>query len=157
MRRALGALGVTVAAVFAVGVAAPPAVAGMDGDRFQVVSRTWTEHYNDVKPKGDSVGDSFTFTEKLFHRGERVGRDAGTCKVTRVTKKSFGIHCTVTATFRGRGDITVQGAILYKRGERSRPVLAVTGGTGDYKKAAGVVKLIDKRGEPTRLRFRLRD
>jgi len=155
---ALGAA--AVAGVVTVGLAPQPAVAGggggMGDGKFQVVTRTINENYDDTGKDGPSVGDSFTFTEKLFHRGDRVGRDAGSCKVTRVTKRSFGSHCTVTATFRGRGDITVQGAILYKRGERSRPTVAITGGTGDYKDAAGTVKLVDRRGEPTRLRFRIR-
>jgi len=156
MRRVVGILGIAMAGAVVVGGAAPPAVAGMNGDRFQVVSRPWTEHYTNADPQGESVGDTFTFTEKLFHNGDRVGRDAGSCKVTRVTKRAYGLHCTVTLTFRGKGDIAVQGAITYKRGQRSRPTLAITGGTGDYADAAGVVKLVDRRGEPFRLRVRLR-
>lgn len=61
----------------------------------------------------------------------------------------------VTVTFRNKGDLTVQGAITYKRGQRIAPELAITGGTGDDKGASNVVKLIDRRGEPSRLRFRL--
>lgn len=56
-----------------VAVGAAPAEAGIDGDQFQVVSRSWSEHWSDEGEKGENVGDSFTFTEKLFHRGSASG------------------------------------------------------------------------------------
>lgn len=155
MRRAAAVLSSVALGAGTVAVGAAPAEASIDGDRFQVVSRTWSEHWEDTGEKGESVGDSYTFTEKLFHRGERVGRDAGRCEVTRVGPYAFGMNCVVTVTFRNRGDLTVQGAITYKRGRRNAPELAITGGTGEYKGASGVVKLVDRRGEPSRLRFRL--
>jgi hypothetical protein len=120
------------------------------GTASRLVSRTWSEHWNDEGERGESVGDSFTFSEKLFHRGERVGRVAGRCEVTRVRQNAFGMNCVVTVTFRNKGDLTVQGAITYKRGQRNAPELA-TGGTGDYKGASGVVRLSDSPGRAVAL------
>ncbi len=143
--------------VMVFGVAASPAAAhDLDSDRFRVTTRTVDEHYNDVGKKGPSVGDSFTFSDKLFHRGDRVGRGDGRCDVTRATKQKFTIHCAVTLTFRGRGQIATQGAFTFKRGVRSPDIIIpITGGTGKYTGAEGSIQLMEQRGEPTRLQVRL--
>ena len=155
MRQIVRVVGVVVAGGFAATAITPPAAASIDGNRFQVTTRTIAEYENDVGRKGPSIGDSFTITEKLFHRGERVGHDAVYCQLSRVTKRVFGLQCVATLSLRGRGDITLQGNVIFKRGERTRPVLAITGGTGDYVGASGEVELVERRGAPTRLRVSL--
>jgi len=137
--------------------ASPATADDLDTDRFQVSSREWTEHFNDVGRKGESLGDSFTFTSKLFHDGERVGRDAVRCDITRVTKRSFGLQCFATLTFRGRGDLTVQGKILFQEGSEMLSTLAITGGTGDYAGASGEFELTVTRRGPDRYRIHLMD
>jgi len=122
-----------------------PAVAGT-GETIQVNARAWTEHYTDVGRKGESAGDSIDFTEKLFQHGDRVGRDSGHCVVKRVTRRSFTLQCFVTLTFRGRGDLTVQGAVTFTRRNNENPVLAVTGGTGDYAGASGEFEITESNG-----------
>jgi hypothetical protein len=123
--------------------ASSPAVAGT-GEVIQVNAESWNEHYTDVGRKGESAGDTFDFTEKLFQHGDRVGRDAGHCVVKRVTKRSFTFQCTVTLHFKGKGDIIVQGAITFRRGSNENPLLAVTGGTGDYAGASGEFEITDQ-------------
>ena len=156
MRQVTRTCGVAIAAgMMAFGLAPPAAAHDLDSDRFRVTTRTISEHFNDVGKKGPSVGDSFTGTEKLFHRGERVGRDAVGCDVTKASKKLFRLHCVVTLSLRGRGDITAQGGVTFKRGQTVRNTVAITGGTGDYAGASGVIRLIEERGQPSRLQVRL--
>lgn len=139
--------------------AVPPAAAhDLDSDRFRVTLRPVDEHYNDVGKKGASVGDSFTFGDKAFHRGERVGRVDGMCDVTRAGAGKFAFQCVVTLTVKGRGQITVQGLFAFRRGgpDMNETVLAITGGTGIYAGASGKATLMDEPREPTRLQINLR-
>ncbi|MBA2456352.1 MAG: hypothetical protein H0V48_07440 [Nocardioidaceae bacterium] len=157
MRQVTRALGVMVlAGVIALTGAAPPAVAGLDGDRFRVTTRSVSDHFNDVGPRGPSDGDSFSFSENLFSKGDRVGRDNGACTVTRAKKNAVTAHCVVTLELRGRGLITIQGPLTFKRGAGSPDTtLAITGGTRQYAGAAGSVQVVEKRNQPTRLQVRL--
>ncbi len=147
---------VLVGSAFTMG-ASPAAADDLDTDRFQVSSRESTEHFNDVGRKGESLGDSFTFTSKLFHDGERVGRDAVRCDITRAKERSFGLQCFGTLTFRGRGDLTIHGKILFQRESETLPTLAITGGTGDYAGASGEFTLVETRRGPNRYRIHLMD
>jgi len=132
-----------------------PAVAHLGGEDFQVTARTMTERFRDAGRQGPSIGDSFLLTEKLFQLGERVGQNSVRCDVTRATKRSLTFQCDAVLRFRGKGDLTVQGMIIYRRGERIDPRLAITGGTGGYAGASGELVLIDRRGEPQRYRIHL--
>lgn len=155
MRRAANTvLSLVLGATLLSGVA-PPAAAHVGGEHFRVTARTMTERYDDVGRRGPSIGDSFVFTDKLFRRGERVGRDSVRCDLTRVTKRAFTQHCVGTLTFKGEGQLTVQGEITFRRGGRSDLNLAITGGTRSYIGASGVLEVIEMRGEPTRYRIHL--
>jgi len=156
MRRVFGLFGVAILAVVMAFTTATPAVAGHDDDRFQVVLRPIQFHYEDVGRRGPSAGDYFVFSEKLFNQGERVGRDSGRCDVTRVGRDKFTFHCFVTLTLRGQGKITLQGELRFRRSGPAPGRLAITGGTRRYAGAAGSARLVEQRGEPTRLRLRLR-
>ncbi len=158
-RRIARALAVGVMASAAAFPAVTPAVAAHDlnTDRFQVTLRDDAEHYEDVGRRGPSVGDYFVFREKVFHRGNRVGRDNGRCDVTRAGPGSFAFQCTVTVLLRGRGQIALQGLFAFRRGHPGGdPTLAITGGTGIYNHASGTATLNERRGEPARLRFDMR-
>jgi len=78
---------------------------------------------------GDGVpGDYFVFEDRLFRRGEQVGRDSVRCMINHRS-----IMCDGTLT-RGSGNIEVAGTFFFRPG----PIqLAVTGGTGRYRDAAG--------------------
>src|SRR4051812_45442805 len=105
-----------------------PAVAGT-GTTFGVNAHPWTQHYTDVGREGTSPGDYVDFTDKLFQHGDRVGRDAGHCVLKRVTERATTAQCMLTLTFRDTGGLTAQGVV---KSNNPNPVLAVTGGTGDY-------------------------
>lgn len=147
---------VMVASVTALTSNTPAAAHDLKTDRFQVTLRGGADHYEDQGPQGPSLGDYFIFRERVFHRGDRVGRDNGRCDVTRAGPGRFALHCTVTVLLRGRGQITLQGLLAFRRGEPGRSLdLAITGGTDAYSHASGTATLRDRRDEPARLRFNM--
>lgn len=155
MRRAFGASILFLGAIGALGLPSP-AAAHLDGEHITVIARTVSERDVDVAPMGrPNAGDYFIFTDKLMKAGERVGRDTGRCDVIRVTKSSFTMQCTVTVVLTGRGQLVVQGTLKFKRGNNADPVLAVTGGTGDFAEASGEFVLVEGRKGPTRYQIHL--
>ncbi len=129
-----------------------PAEAGAVAPDLQVTAKPWTEYFVDNGPRGESPGDKFGFTEKLFQHGERVGRDAVECTVKRVTRRSFTMQCVGTMTMRGRGQITIQGAITFSETSGDSFSLAVTGGTGEFSGVNGEMVVVDRDG-PDRYKF----
>jgi allene oxide cyclase len=110
--------------------------AASDGTRtLALVERAATDVTVDVGDKGDSTGDLLTFHNRLFDRRDRrqVGRDLGHC-VRIVPGRSY--DCEWTAFLRG-GHISAYGPFYDKRDS----VLAITGGTGVYRRARGVLRL----------------
>jgi len=132
-----------------------PAVAHLGGEDFQVTSRTVTERFRDVGRPGPTIGDSVLFTGKLFRLGERVGQESGRCDVTRATRRAQVFQCSIVLTFRGEGDLTVQGVLVFRGGESPDPRLAITGGTRAYAGASGEFVLVERPGEPRRYRIHL--
>ncbi|QIK66654.1 hypothetical protein G7072_10160 [Nocardioides sp. HDW12B] len=123
-----------------------PADAGEVAPDLQVTAKPWTEYFVDNGPRGESPGDTFGFTEKLFQRGERVGRDAVECTIKRVTRQSFTMQCVGTLTLRGRGQITIQGAITFSETSGDSFSLAVTGGTGEFRGVNGEMVVVERDG-----------
>jgi len=84
---------------------------------------------------GFSTDDQFVFSNDLYRDGKKVGEDGGTCSVTRIADDgATTLHCLGTNSLPG-GQISVQG--LAAPGEPFE--LAITGGTGRYRKARGQV------------------
>jgi hypothetical protein len=134
----------------------PAAAHDLNTDRFQVALRGGAGHYEDVGRRGPSIGDYFVFRERVYHRGDRVGRDNGHCDVTRAGAGRFAFQCTVTLFLRHRGQIALQGLFAYsRRGPEGEPTLAITGGTGWYRHASGTATLVE-RERGTRLRIDMR-
>ena len=84
---------------------------------------------------GDTAGDILTFANQVFDRGDAhvVGTDQGYC-VRIVAGKSY--ECNWTTSLAG-GQITVEGPFL----DAGDSTLAITGGTGRYRKARGFMAL----------------
>ena len=144
MRRIVGPAGVGVLLVIAMVVAATGAASGSGhgrahdhgkGKTIRVVERATTDASVDLAPKGDSIGDLLAFGNELFDRGNqiKVGTDQGSC-VRTVPGKAY--ECTWTNSL-AKGQITVQGPFL----DAGDSVLAITGGTGAYRKARGTMDL----------------
>jgi hypothetical protein len=72
----------------------PAAAHDLDTDRFQVKVRGGNGHYEDVGRDGPSIGDYTVFRERVYHRGNRVGRNNGHCDVTRAGIGRFASSAT---------------------------------------------------------------
>ncbi|MDQ3104016.1 MAG: hypothetical protein M3Q87_02110 [Actinomycetota bacterium] len=104
----------------------------------------------DVDADGDggfSPGDYFVFEERLFRRGEQVGRDS---VLGMINHRSIMFDGTLT---RGSGKIEVAGTVFFRASGSIQ--LAVTGGTGRYRDAAGTFTVRDG-GEGPRALFIIR-
>jgi len=103
------------------------------------------------KPAPDSVGDQDVFNGKFFVRNKQVGRDGGVC--TLVELPSI-YHCAATNWF-DKGQLTVQWLGDFSATGPGR--FAITGGTGAYRGARGVVTVVFKPdGADVTFRFRTR-
>jgi allene oxide cyclase len=103
--------------------AAPKAAAG--ATRLVVIAREVDFTIIDVAPQGDSPGDSIAFTDDLFDQaGRRIGRDEARCTIM----FRGDVLCDASFVIAGRGQLLVHGVGL---------TFAVTGGTGEFKKARG--------------------
>lgn len=118
----------------------------------QVTAKPWTDYFIDNGPRGESPGDKFGFTEKLFQRGDRVGRDAVECTIKRATRRSFTMQCVGTLTLKRRGQITIQGAITFSETSGNDFSLAVTGGTREFRGVSGEMVVVERDG-PDRYRI----
>jgi allene oxide cyclase len=129
----LAAVGLTVAVV--TGGASTTA-----GQTIRVIEHANTDLTADVDPTGDSSGDVLTFHNPVFNAADsrKVGRDQGYC----IRIKAPGSYECNWTTFLKNGHITVQGPFFDTRDS----VLAITGGTGAYRDARGVMELRSKAG-----------
>ena len=127
----------------AANAAAPRAVART----FTLVERATTDVVTDTGKKGDSAGDLLTFANDLYNASNttKVGTDNGFCVRTVV---GTAWECWWTATLAG-GQITVQGP-FYDAGDSN---LAITGGTGIYKRARGFMTLHARNAEGSEYDF----
>jgi hypothetical protein len=155
MLKRLGMTGALVAILGLAAGATGPAFgsAGDDGGHhrtFSVVSHNTEEEGVDVGAKGDSLGDEYVFRSTLTSHGKTVGHAGVVC--TLVSVKHGEAQCLGTAWFRA-GQITIQGLIA---GEPEHFVFPITGGSGAYKGAEGVLHV--REGKNTeRLTFHLTD
>ena len=96
---------------------------------------------------GDNPGNILTFANDVFNRADtqKVGTDQGSC--TRIVVGESW-ECTWT-TFLPAGQITVEGPFY----DTSDSVLAITGGTGAYRNARGLMELKYHNPEGTKFDF----
>ena len=110
--------------------------------RVRVIEHATTDVVIDTGRGGDSSGDLLTFHNKVYN-GENtrvVGWNQGTC--IRMDPREGTWECAWTTSLRD-GHITVEGP-FYDNRDVSR--LAVTGGTGMYRNARGVMTLNARHG-----------
>jgi hypothetical protein len=138
MRQRLSVLGISIAvAAVTVGVALPAAGSSSHSDRHHAlrVTATVTELAQlDLGAKGPSLGDEIVFTGKLLRGGHEIGHQGATC--TTVSMQRHEAQCVATYWF-GSGQVTAQALIVL--GDPTPYDGAVTGGTGRYTGAEGVV------------------
>ena len=104
------------------------------------IERADTDTTVDVGKKGDSTGDILTFHNKVFDKQDKksMGTDVGHC-IRVEAGKSY--ECAWT-TILHDGQITVDGPFY----EDKDSVLAITGGTGAYRRVRGEMHLSSRKG-----------
>jgi hypothetical protein len=139
-----GALAATVAAgaIAAAAVALPAHGQGTAGARTLTYTSTQKKRDTnavDLKPKGQSVGDRFTFSSTLHQGGKTAGRIEADCVA--VDRTFQGLQCSIVALLPD-GRMTLQGVGLNKSvpgvGEVAEQYV-ITGGTGAYSGATGTM------------------
>jgi hypothetical protein len=97
--------------------------------------------YTDLGSPGPSAADVIVFHDKLFMRGQQVGDEVGTCTVVEASGLS---SCTAVMQLDGRGTI----AFALVNSPPPHKVLAVTGGSGEFRTVRGDGTL-DEHGDGT--------
>lgn len=107
---------------------------------FTVVEHATTDATTDTGAAGDSAGDVLTFANELFNAGDaaKAGTDQGSC-IRTVAGSAY--ECSWTNVLPG-GQISVQGPFY----DTQDSTLAITGGTGRYKRARGTMDLQARSG-----------
>lgn len=139
MSRRLGLLG-TALAVAALAVPATAEGNGR-GRTITLTARETQSQFLDLGPSGLSAADQFTFADRLTRDGRPAGDDGGSCTITIVDGyNQFTANCVATLRLLG-GQIAVQGLITFREGSTRPFVVAITGGTGDYRGASGELEI----------------
>jgi hypothetical protein len=108
---------------------------GAGAKPFTVVEHATTDATTDTGAPGDSAGDVLTFANDVFDRADeqKVGTDQGYC-IRVVAGASYECNWT---TFLPGGQIVVEGPFY----DTKDSTMAITGGTGRYRKARGTMDL----------------
>jgi allene oxide cyclase len=117
-----------------------------------VVEHANTDTLQHIGPANeqDSIGDVLGFANPLFNAAnkKRVGSDNGMC-IRTAPGKAF--ECIWTAKLSG-GQLTVEGPFY----DAKDSILAITGGTGGYRKARGTMALHARNAQGTAYDFTYR-
>ncbi|RDI43537.1 dirigent protein [Nocardia mexicana] len=109
-----------------------------------------TDQYSalDLGSSGTSVGDMDVFSGSAMKDGSKVGNAGGSCQATHVDGEKVTTQCLITMELEA-GALAVQA--LWIKG--TSPLdMAITGGTGAYRNARGVVRFWDIATPNERLR-----
>lgn len=142
MRRVIGIAFLAVALLLGSFTLTSASASDDHGDTIRLMAESVSATEVDLGEAGFSTGDQLVFSDDLFWRGELVGSLDGVCTVTRLDEaaETETDLCVVTATL-PKGQISVQGAIMFDADFDGRLKLGITGGTGRYDDAAGEVKV----------------
>jgi hypothetical protein len=104
--------------------------------RIAVVERATTDTVIDLTTNGDSTGDLLTFHNEIFDEDNQtlIGTDQGECVRIEV---GVSWECRWITSLEV-GSLTVEGPFF----DASPSVLAITGGTGQFRGARGSMRLV---------------
>ncbi len=139
------------AAAASAGVAVAPAAPSAAGSTraagqptvISLSTRVVQQTFLDLGRPGFSQGDQQVFSEDVLHNGRKIGADGGTITFTWTKGNDFQAQVVVTATLPD-GQLTLQ----ERTGQNTASELAITGGTGAYRRAGGYA-LRKQTGEST--------
>jgi hypothetical protein len=119
----------------------------------KITTKTLAETPHDGPPK---LGDVSVITEDAYRDGKKVGTSDLTCTMVRLDlpKHFFAAQCFNT-TVLPEGQITTQGYVTSDQIEQVPFEQAITGGTGAYRAARGVLTVDEAGDGPAHLTFRL--
>lgn len=154
----LGGVAALLLALLSLPAAAAPSAARSsdDGDVevIRVTEKFVQDNFLDLGEPGDSLGDQFIFGHDLFRQGKKVGTDGGIGTIVRLESMvSATLQFTATSQL-PKGQITVQGLVTFTDGP-STFKLAITGGTGRYRDASGVLIVEQVSETESHLTFRV--
>jgi hypothetical protein len=111
-------------------------VAGSNVLRIHVIEHATTDTVVDLTTNGDSTGDLLTFHNEVFDEGNQtvIGESHGDC-IRIVVGVSWECRWVTTLEV---GSLTVEGPFF----DASPSVLAITGGTGEFRGARGSMRLV---------------
>lgn len=93
----------------------------------------------DLGRAGASLGDMDVYSGNAIRDGNTVGQGGGTCQTVHVEGDEVTMQCSITMELE-HGSLTMQS--IWRRG--ASPLdMAVTGGTGEYRNARGIVRFWD--------------
>ena len=142
------------AAIIAAALVTAPSQA-THSKKLTLTGKTLATEQVDVGKPGPSLGDMNVITEDVYRNGKRVGTSDIACTVVRIQPpKFFAAQCLNTTTLPG-GQITAQGVATSDQIEQVPFDHAITGGTGAYKNAGGVLTVDEAGDGPATLTFKL--
>jgi hypothetical protein len=130
-----------------------PASAHQQGHVLKLTTKTLAETPHGGPP---SLGDVSVITEDAYRGGKKVGTSDLSCTVVRAdpAKHFFAAQCFNT-TVLPEGQITSQGYVTSDQIEQVPFEQAITGGTGAYRSARGVLTVDEAGDGPAHLTFDL--
>ena len=122
----------------------------------KLTTTTLDQAQADVGKPGLSLGDVSVITEDAYRDGKKVGTSDLSCTVVRVDlpKHFFAAQCFNTTAL-PEGQITSQGYVTSDQIEKVPFEQAITGGTGAYRAARGVLTVDEAGDGPAHLTFDL--
>jgi allene oxide cyclase-like protein len=159
------ALALTIGVVSLVATAGGAQKRGKKVQIINLTTRTDQEAEIDLDPTGPSLGDRFVFSNRVFRGDRQVGMLGVECTVTRLEPNpvpegqeptSATVNCVGTIQL-PRGQVTLQGLIVFSEEAGDRFTIAITGGTGAYRTAHGEATVTENEDEdaPDGLRLKL--
>ena len=122
-----------------------------------LVGKPTGEAFLDHGRPGPTAGDEFVTAQRLVRRGRSVGRAGGSCQIVAPAPGAnrFTFHCAVTLRLPA-GQIAMNGLATFGE-EGPQPMrMAITGGTGSYRKARGQATVRERADGETRYRLSIR-
>jgi allene oxide cyclase len=137
----LGAVLLTVLLVAGAATVASAKSGARSTSSVHVIEHATTDTIVDIGDPGDSTGDLLTFHNEVFDANDQqvVGTDQGEC--VRIDPAAGSWECRWITILDG-GTIAVEGQFL----DTADTTVAITGGTGRYRKAKGEMQLQSRNG-----------